>query len=271
MLASPIPPFLLPLMSTTARGVRLIPAMSHLSKFYLPCLRILDHVLLLQTGLAYLARFCKFAEAADGGVQGVNHWRAEQQAEWNRLTISLSFLATMSAAILAISPPAPPLASSVWLGAAGLSTCGLFIVQFISIQAFSISDEEMVKLVKNRNFLNSALLAIAVGSPIVITLWTSIFFAIGILDYIIENTHDKLPFMLVSLVPVTIAFMVSIVVMITGNIIGQRVQTRSKSGPLLTRWLGFCPNDGNNSPEVSASLTQTSVGAHAPGPGPAQS
>jgi hypothetical protein len=205
----------------------------------------LDHVLLLQTGLAYLARFRKFAEAADGGVQGVNHWRAEQQAEWNRLTISvscvlrrvidlhikfmfvqLSFLATMSAAILAISPPAPPLASSVWLGAAGLSTCGLFIVQFISIQAFSISDEEMVKLVKNRNFLNSALLAIAVGSPIVISLWTSIFFAIGILDYIIENTHDKLPFMLVSLVPVTIAFMVGIVVMITGNIIGQRVQTR---------------------------------------------
>jgi hypothetical protein len=152
--------------------------------------------------------------------------------------VQLGFLATMNAAILAISPSAPPLASSVWLGAAGLSTCGLFIVQFISIQAFSISDEDMVKVVMNSNYSNSALLAIAVGSPIVIALWSSILFAIGIFDYIIENTRDKLPFMLLSLVPVTIGFMVSIVVMITGNMIGQRVQTHV--GVLLVIFLFTC-------------------------------
>lgn len=249
--------------------MRPIPAMlrmSHpLSKFYLPCLQILDHVLLLQMGRTYLARFRGFAEAAEiEGLPAVERWRVEQQAEWNRLSNTLAFLATMSAAILAISPPAPPLAFSVWLGAAGLSVCGLFIVQYFPIQAFSISDEDMGKLVKDGNYINSALLAIAVASPVIIALWSSILFAIGIVDYIIENSRDK-QFMLLSLVPVAIGFVASAAVMIIGSIIGQRIQARYKRGTLRTRWRRFPPDDGEDCVDLNLSAsTQTSVGTQAP-------
>ncbi|KAG2076131.1 hypothetical protein BDR04DRAFT_1089954 [Suillus decipiens] len=178
-------------------------------------------------GRTYLARFREFAEAAEiDGLQAVDRWRVEQQAEWDRLSNTLAFLATMSAAILAISPPAPPLAFSVWLGAAGLSTCGLFIVQYFAIQAFSISDEDMGQLVKDGNYANSALLAVAVASPVIFALWSSILFAVGILDYIIENPRGKPQFMLLSLVPVTIGFVASAAIMTIGSVIGRRVQAR---------------------------------------------
>lgn len=240
-----------------------------LSKFYLLCLQILDHVLLLQMGRTYLVRFRGFAEAAEiEGLEVVDRWRVEQQAEWNRLSTTLAFLATMSAAILTISPAAPPLAFSVWLGAAGLSACGLFIVQYFPIQAFSISDKDMVNLVKDGNYISSALLAIAVASPVIITLWSSILFAIGIADYIIQNTRDKPRFMVLSLVPVTIGFIASATVMIIGSIIGQRIEAHYKTGPLQTRWRKFSPNDENNCTEIPTNLTQTSVGAHAPGGSP---
>lgn len=277
-------------MSTTARSMSLKPAIPVLlSKFCLLCLQILDHVLLLQMGRIYLVRFRGFAEAAEiEGLQVVDRWRVEQQEEWNRLSttvicvlkrvtidlalmlhiksmsVQLAFLATMSAAILTISPPAPSLAFSVWLGAAGLSACGLFIVQYFPIQAFSISDKDMVSLVRDGNYISSALLAIAVASPVIITLWSSILFAIGITDYIIQNTRDKPRFMLLSLVPVTIGFMASATVMIIGSIIGQRIEAHNKTGPLQTRWRKFSPNDKNNCTEIPGDLTQTSVGARAP-------
>jgi hypothetical protein len=62
-----------------------------LSKFYLLCLQILDQVLLLQMGRTYLVRFRGFAEAAEiEGLQVVDRWRVEQQAEWNRLSTTVS-------------------------------------------------------------------------------------------------------------------------------------------------------------------------------------
>ncbi|KAG2109045.1 uncharacterized protein F5147DRAFT_799114 [Suillus discolor] len=195
-------------------------------------------------GRTYLARFHEFADAAEvDGLQAVNRWRVEQQAEWNRVSNTLAFLATMSAAILAISPPAPPLAFSVWLGAAGLSVCGLFIVQYFPIQAFSISDEDMAELVKGCNYINPTFLAIAVASPVIFALWSSILFAVGIVDYIFENTRGKPRFMLLSLVPVAIGFMASAAVMVIASIIGQRVQARV--GDLLLIFYLFDPFSPN--------------------------
>ncbi|KAG2340348.1 hypothetical protein BDR05DRAFT_966864 [Suillus weaverae] len=69
-----------------------------LSKFHLLCLQILDLIFLLQVGRTYLARFSEFAEAAKkNGLQAVDRWRVEQQAEWDRLSNTLAFLVTMSA------------------------------------------------------------------------------------------------------------------------------------------------------------------------------
>jgi hypothetical protein len=224
-----------------------------LFKFYLLCLQILDHALLLPMARTYLVRFRVFAEAAEiGGLEVVNRWRKEQQEAWNgvsttvrcmltRITIDLAlmlriksifvqlaFLATMSAAILTISPPAPPLAFSVWLGAAGFSVCGLFIVQCLLIQSFYISDKDMVILVRDSHYISSALLAIVVATPVVIALWSSTLFAIGITDYIIQNTRDK-PlrlFRVFSLGLVIIGFIASAIVLIIGNMIGQRIEAR---------------------------------------------
>lgn len=62
-----------------------------LSKLYLLCLQILDNVLLFQMGHTYLARFHEFADAAEAdGLQAVNRWRVEQQAEWNRVSNTVS-------------------------------------------------------------------------------------------------------------------------------------------------------------------------------------
>ncbi|KAG2130159.1 uncharacterized protein EDB93DRAFT_1108512 [Suillus bovinus] len=185
-------------------------------------------------GRIYLSRFREFAEAADtAGLQAVDRWRVDQQAEWDRLSNTLAFLATMNAAILAISPPAPPLAFSVWLGAAGLSVCGLFIVQYFPIQAFSISDEDMGELVKGGDYINSALLAIAVASPVIFALWSSILFAVGIADYIIENHRGQPQYMLLSLVPVAIGFTASAAVMAIGSVISRRVRVGDLSIMLL--------------------------------------
>jgi len=160
------------------------------------------------------------------------------------IIVQLAFLATMSAAILAISPPAPPLASAVWLGAAGLSVCGLFIVQYFPIQAFSISDEDMGELVKDDHYINATLLATAVASPVIFALWSSILFAIGVVDYIIENHRGGPQFMLLSLVPVSIGFIASAAVMTIGSVIRRRVQARVSSlyqcFHFLTLFLLYC-------------------------------
>jgi hypothetical protein len=143
--------------------------------------------------------------------------------------VQLAFLATMSAAILAISPSAPPLAFSVWLGAAGLSVCGLFIVQYFPIQAFSISDEDMGELVKDGPYINAALLATAIASPVIFALWSSILFVVGVVDYIIENPRGGPQFMILSLIPVFTGFMASAAVITIGSVIRRRVQARVSS------------------------------------------
>ncbi|KAG1886647.1 hypothetical protein F4604DRAFT_1675524 [Suillus subluteus] len=130
--------------------------------------------------------------------------------QWDRLSNTLAFLATMCAVILTISPPAPPLAFSVWLGAAGLSTRGLLIVQYFHIQAFSISDEDMGELSLALSYSPSGHL---------------FFLPLDIVDYIIENSRGKPQFMLLSLVPVIIGFMASAAVMTIGSVI---VEARCK-------------------------------------------
>jgi hypothetical protein len=93
----------------------------------------------------------------------------------------------MHAVVLTVQPPAPPLAHATWLAGAGLSVCGIFIVQYFPIRAFPISDEEMSKLVHNDKSVNKALLAAALASPVIITLWASVLFGIGIVDYMIQT------------------------------------------------------------------------------------
>jgi hypothetical protein len=143
------------------------------------------------------------------------------------LASQLAFLATMSAAILAITPHPPNFATAAWLGVAGLSACGLFTVQYFPIKAFTITDEDMGELVRDGNhYINVALLATAVASPVIITLWSSILFAAGIIDYIIETPLGGAGYKAFGLVPVGFGVAVVGVTMLSGRIIERRVEAR---------------------------------------------
>ncbi|TEB18646.1 hypothetical protein FA13DRAFT_1745453 [Coprinellus micaceus] len=94
----------------------------------------------------------------------------------------------MNTTILAISPQAPSLAFATWLGGAGLSVCGVFVVQYFSIKAFSVTDED-VGLVLNEDggYANLAVLAGIIAGPVVMKLWSAVLFLIGTIDYIVET------------------------------------------------------------------------------------
>ena len=75
----------------------------------------------------------------------------------------------MSATIFAITTHPPNFSNAAWLGGAGLSVCGLFIIQYISVKAFSITNEDIGDMLKDNNcYINAAMLATAVASPIII-------------------------------------------------------------------------------------------------------
>jgi hypothetical protein len=133
----------------------------------------------------------------------------------------------MTAAILAITPQPPKFATAVWLGVAGLSACGLFTVQYFPIKAFAITDEDMGELVKAENhYIDLALLATIVASPVVITLWSSILFTVGIIDYIIETPLGGVWYKFVAFAPVAIGIVVVGVTIMGGRIIERRMGAR---------------------------------------------
>jgi hypothetical protein len=133
----------------------------------------------------------------------------------------------MTAAILAISPHAPAFATTLWLGGAGLSVCGLFIVNYFPFKAFSILDEEMIDIVKDdSHYVNSTLLAAAIASPVIITLWSAILFTVGIIDYIIETPLGGVQYTSFALIPIGFGVLAVTATLTIGWIIGKRVEAR---------------------------------------------
>jgi len=185
---------------------------------------VFDYVILLQMGRAYRSRFREFSQKSDD----VSTWRQQQQKEWDRLSTALALLATMTAAILAITPHAPALATALWLGGAGLSVCGLFIVNYFPFKSFSIRDGEMIKIVKDDNdyCINTALLSAAVASPVIITLWAAILFTVGIIDYVIETPIGGTRYTMFALIPIGFGVIAVAATLTIGYIIGKRVEDR---------------------------------------------
>jgi hypothetical protein len=133
----------------------------------------------------------------------------------------------MSAAILAITPHPPNFSNATWLGGAGLSVCGLFIIQYISIKAFSITDEDIGDMLKDNNrYINTAMLAAAAASPVIIALWSSILFTIGIIDYIIETPLGGVQYKIFALVPVGFGVAAAVVTLTIGRTVGRRIEAR---------------------------------------------
>jgi len=127
----------------------------------------------------------------------------------------------MQAAILAIEGPIPELAFSLWLGGASLSVCGVFVVQYFPIKAFSISDLHMGLLVQPEGniFIQATLLATAVASPVVILLWATILFVLGMFDYIAGSNLGSLKYKLIAGIPLGMGVLCMIATMVIGEII----------------------------------------------------
>jgi hypothetical protein len=133
----------------------------------------------------------------------------------------------MTAAILAITPHAPALATALWLGGAGLSACGLFIVNYFPFKSFSIRNKEMIDIVgEDSHYINTALLAAAVASPVIMTLWSAILFIIGTIDYVIETQLGGTQYTLLALIPIGLGLVAVVATLTVGRIIGKRVEAR---------------------------------------------
>jgi hypothetical protein len=118
-----------------------------------------------------------------------------------------------------------------------MSVCGVFIVQYFPIRAFSMADEEMGFLVDAGNILvNVALLATAVASPVVICLWASVLFVVGMIDYILESDLGGLRYRIFAAVPVGFGVITVVMTLILGETIDRRMKAKV---PLL--FCSFAP------------------------------
>jgi len=132
----------------------------------------------------------------------------------------------MNAAILSIRAP-PPLAFAVWLGGAGLAVCGLFVVQYFSVKAFSITDEDMNQIVDSKTpYIDLPLLAVAMITPVVTACWAAILFAIGVFDYLIRSDLGGGKYRAIAIVPVGAGLMAVALTIILGEKLARKVEQR---------------------------------------------
>ena len=142
----------------------------------------------------------------------------------------LALLATMHAAILAVSPHAPPLAFAVWLGGASLAVCGLFIVQYFSVTAFGITDEDLSAIVDSgRRYVDRPLLAVAMIMPILASCWSGVLFAVGIFDYVVESDMGGGRYRAIAFVPIGGGLIGVLFTIILGKRVGTKVESKVRT------------------------------------------
>lgn len=133
----------------------------------------------------------------------------------------------MNAAIIKVAPDTGTngVSVSLWLGAAGLSLCGVFMVQYFSIRAFPMANRQLRDLVfasphRKRQYVSRKVLAIAISGPPLMTLWASTLFVVGIIIYIWETKFYRTRYRVFALVPVLGGALIAIISLILGEIIG---------------------------------------------------
>ena len=166
----------------------------------------------------------------------------------------------MNAAIIKVTPDAGGVSVSFWLGAAGLSLCGVFMVQYFSIRAFPMANAQLRDLVSNpppgggQKYISRKVLALAISAPPLMTLWSSILFVAGILIYIWEAKFDRTRYRVFALIPVMCGVLIAFISLILGEYIGmmmhKEVRISSKSlNPTLSYVSSVhkkAPDDGAN-------------------------
>jgi len=78
-------------------------------------------------------------------------------------------------------------------------------------------------------YMNIVLLATAIASPVIITLWSSILFVVGVLDYILESPLGGMQYKIIALIPIACGVVFTIATLTVGEVISRRVDARWKS------------------------------------------
>lgn len=131
----------------------------------------------------------------------------------------------MNAAIIKVSSDVGSISASLWLGAAGLSLCGVFMVQYYSIRAFPMANSQLRALVspshkRGTTFLSRRLIAMAISGPPLMTFWATALFVAGIIVYIAETTFDRTRYKVFALVPVGAGVLATLISIIFGELLG---------------------------------------------------
>lgn len=85
----------------------------------------------------------------------------------------------------------------------------------------------MKALVHDGNqYINSALLANAVASPVIIVLWASVLFIAGVIDYVVETEFHGTLYKILAATPVALGLVSVILTLLIGQVLGQRVESR---------------------------------------------
>ncbi|CAE6465649.1 unnamed protein product [Rhizoctonia solani] len=184
-----------------------------------PLWRVLDALFLFGMGNTYIQRFRQYAAESEKGNKEGAEWRHRQQREWNRLSTTLALLATLMAAILALTPEPPPLAAALWLSGSVVAVVGLFVTNYLSVKALDISNDEMQVLVQKQKFSGAHLVPIAITCPPVATYWSSLLFTVGIFDYTIRYPFPTRAHLAVALVPMIVGVMSVIATIALGEIL----------------------------------------------------
>jgi len=193
--------------------------------------KIFDTLVLFRLGSIYLHRFDDFSRTTHGTDdvelhEDITLWRREQQEEWDRLSITLALLGTMNAAVIKIAPSTGGAAASLWLGAAGLSLCGVFMVLYFSVRALPMTNLQLHDLVSkgaSSKYIPRKLIAVSVCGPPLIALWASALFVAGILVFIWETKFDRARYRAFAFVPVIVGVVAVVVSLSFGEYIGSKM------------------------------------------------
>jgi len=207
---------------------RTVPSKPH-QAFSIPW-KIFDALVLFRLGSIYLHRFKDFSRTTHTIedvelYEEITLWRREQQEEWDRLSVTLALLGTMNAAVIKIAPSTGGAATSIWLGAAGLSLCGVFMVLYFSVRALPMTNLQLHYLVSEEDskYIDRRLIAVSICGPPLIALWSAALFVAGILVFIWETKFDRARYRAFAFVPVAAGVGAVLVSLAFGEFIGKKM------------------------------------------------
>jgi hypothetical protein len=137
----------------------------------------------------------------------------------------LALLGTMNAAVITIASNTGGAAASIWLGAAGLSLCGVFMVLYFSVSALPMTNLQLHNLVSEEDskYIDRRLIAVSICGPPLIALWAAALFVAGILVFIWETKFDRARYRAFAFVPVAAGVAGVLVALAFGEFIGSKM------------------------------------------------